>query len=114
MSTIGNISNPTKSLLLKRYFQAILIVTVMTMVIVAPFLPRALALADVGSAGVFELDGNIVKDSSGTFPTDWSASFPPRALSSLCHPAEWTPDGPTTGPTVYLRLPPSLPAAKTH
>src|SRR5213593_79882 len=98
MSTIGNISNRTKSLLLKRYFQAILIVTVMTMVIVAPFLPRALALADVGNAGVFELDGNIVKDFSGTFPTDWGALFNSNggrlALPSGGVDSGWTNDGP--------------------
>src|SRR2546426_3784670 len=98
MSTIGNISNRTKSLLLKRYVQAILIVTVMTMVIVAPFLPRALALADVGNAGVFELDGNIVKDSSGTFPTDWGALFNSTggrlALPSGGVDSGWTNDGP--------------------
>jgi len=98
MSTIGNISNRTKSLLLKRYVQAILIVTVMTMVIVAPFLPRALALADVGNAGVFELDGNIVKDSSGTFPTDWGALFNSNggrlALPSGGVDSGWTNDGP--------------------
>src|SRR2546428_13487757 len=75
MSTMGNISNRTKSLLLKRYVQAILIVTFVTMVIVAPFLPRALALGNVGNAGVFELDGNLVKDFSGTFPTDCGALF---------------------------------------
>src|SRR2546425_2730257 len=98
MSTIGNISNRTKSLLLKRYVQAILIVTVMTMVIVAPFLPRALALADVGNAGVFELDGNIVKDSSGTFPTDWGALFDTsgvtQPLPAGALDAHWVNDGP--------------------
>src|SRR2546427_5519531 len=102
MSTMGNISNRTKSLLLKRYVQAILIVTVMTMVIVAPFLPRALALADVGNAGVFELDGNIVKDSSGTFPTDWGALFNSTggrlALPSGGVDSGWTNDGPHSVP----------------
>ena len=114
LSTIGDISTRTKWLVSKRYVQAVIVIGLMTLAIAVPLFTRAFAITDVGSAGVFELDGNIVKDSSGTFPTDWSASFPPRALSSLCHPAEWTPDGPTTGPTVYLRLPPSLPAAKTH
>src|SRR2546428_1513171 len=107
MSTMGNISNRTKSLLLKRYVQAILIVTVMTMVIVAPFLPRALALADVGNAGVFELDGNIVKDSSGTFPTDWGALFDSSGVTQPLPPgaldAHWVNDGPhaTTDLTTF-------------
>src|SRR2546425_5561048 len=41
-------------------------------------------------------------------------SFPPRALSSLCHQAEWTPGGPTMDPTVCLKPRRSLPAARTH
>src|SRR3989441_12605995 len=41
-------------------------------------------------------------------------SFPPRALSSLCHPAEWTPGGPTMDPTVCLKPRRSPPAARTH
>jgi len=43
----------------------------MTLAIAVPLFTRAFAITDVGSAGVFELDWNIVKDSSGTFPTDW-------------------------------------------
>src|SRR6266540_4261964 len=75
LSTIGDISTRTKWLVSKRYIQAIIIVALMTLAIAVPIFTRAFAITDVGSAGVFELDGNIVKDSGGTFPTDWGALF---------------------------------------
>jgi len=71
LSTIGDISIRTKWLVSKRYVQAVIVIGLMTLAIAVPLFTRAFAITDVGSAGVFELDGNIVKDSSGTFPTDW-------------------------------------------
>src|SRR6266849_5374042 len=64
LSTIGDISTRTKWLISKRYIQAILVVTLMTLAIAVPIFTRAFAITDVGSAGVFELDGNIVRDST--------------------------------------------------
>src|SRR5438128_10392191 len=81
LSTIGDISTRTKWLVSKRYIQAILIIGLMTLAIAVPFITRTLALVtDVGNAGVFELDGNIVKNSGGTFPTDWGALFSPAGV----------------------------------
>ena len=72
--------------------------TLMTLAIAIPFLTRAFALTDVGNAGVFELDGNIVKDSSGTFPTDWGALFDSsgvtQPLPQGALDAHWVNDGP--------------------
>ncbi len=75
MSTINDISNKTKWIVSKRYVQATIIIALVTLGIAIPFLKTALALTDVGNAGVFELDGNIVKDSSTTLPTDWGSLF---------------------------------------
>src|SRR5437773_2070882 len=70
----------------------------MTLAFAVPFLTRAFALTDVGNAGVFELDGNIVKDSSGTFPTDWGALFDSSGVTQPLPPgaldAHWVNDGP--------------------
>ena len=76
MSTIGDISYRTKWILSKRYIQAIIVITLMTLAIAVPFLTRAFALTDVVNAGAFELDGNIVKDSPSTtpLPTDWGGT----------------------------------------
>src|SRR5437667_12405327 len=71
LSTIGDISQTTKWLVSKRYIQAAIIVTLMTLAIAVPLFTRAFALSDVGNAGVFELDGNIVKDATTALPTDW-------------------------------------------
>src|SRR5260370_36482348 len=71
LSTIGDISTRTKWLVSKRYIQAAIIVTLMTLAIAVPLFTRAFALTDVGNAGAFELDGNIVKDGSTALPTDW-------------------------------------------
>src|SRR2546428_1431152 len=106
MSTIGDISYRTKWVLSKRYIQAIIVITLMTLAIAVPFLTRAFALTDVGNAGAFELDGNIVKDSPSTtpLPTDWGGTtsnpglfsstgatnpLPPGGLD-----AHWVNDGP--------------------
>src|SRR6266568_214914 len=98
MSTIGDISYRTKWILSKRYIQAIIVIALMTLAIAIPFLTRAFALTDVGNAGVFELDGNIVKDSSGTFPTDWGALFDSsgvtQPLPQGALDAHWVNDGP--------------------
>ena len=72
--------------------------TLMTLAIAIPFFARAFALTDVGNAGVFELDGNIVRDSSGTFPTDWGALFDASGVTQPLPPgaldAHWVNDGP--------------------
>ncbi|OLD11497.1 MAG: hypothetical protein AUI93_04455 [Crenarchaeota archaeon 13_1_40CM_3_52_10] len=98
MSTIGDISTRTKWLVSKRYIQAIIVIGLMTLAIAVPLFTRAFAITDVGSAGVFELDGNIVKDSSGTFPTDWSALFSSTGSKLALPPggvdSGWTNDGP--------------------
>ena len=79
----------------------------MTLAFAVPFLTRAFALTDVGNAGVFELDGNIVKDSSGTFPTDWGALFDSSGVTQPLPPgaldAHWVNDGPhaTTDLTTF-------------
>src|SRR6058998_3456202 len=75
----------------------------MTLAIAVPFITRTLALVtDVGNAGVFELDGNIVKNSGGTFPTDWGALFSAAGVE-LPLPtggvdSGWTNDGPHSVP----------------
>ncbi len=104
LSTIGDISYTTKWLVSKRYIQAAIIVTLMTLAIAVPLFTRAFALSDVGNAGVFELDGNIVKDASTALPTDWgngpggtglfsstgsTNTLPPGGLD-----AHWVSDGP--------------------
>ncbi len=104
LSTIGDISTRTKWLVSKRYIQAAIIVTLMTLAIAVPLFTRAFALSDVGNAGVFELDGNIVKDASTALPTDWgngpggtglfsstgsTNTLPPGGLD-----AHWVSDGP--------------------
>jgi len=104
LSTIGDISQTTKWLVSKRYIQAAIIVTLMTLAIAVPLFTRAFALSDVGNAGVFELDGNIVKDATTALPTDWGNGpggtglfsstgttnpLPPGGLD-----AHWVNDGP--------------------
>src|SRR5713101_2669803 len=80
MSTIGDISYQTKWILSKRYIQAIIVITLMTLAIAVPFFKTALALTDVGcdqtvtANCTFELDGNIYHNSgatSTTLPEDW-------------------------------------------
>src|SRR5436309_15213708 len=74
LSTIGDISTRTKWLISRRYMQAIIVITLMTLAIAVPFLTKAFAITDVRNAGVFELDGNIYHDSgatSTTLPEDW-------------------------------------------
>ncbi len=74
LSTIGDISTRTKWLVSKRYIQAIIVITLMTLAIAVPFLTRAFAVTDVRNAGVFEMDGNIYHDtsaSSTSLPEDW-------------------------------------------
>ena len=85
----------------------------MTLAIAVPLFTRAFALSDVGNAGVFELDGNIVKDASTALPTDWgngpggtglfsstgsTNTLPPGGLD-----AHWVSDGPhaVTDTTTY-------------
>src|SRR5260370_23873284 len=75
LSTIGDISYRTKWILSKRYMQAIIVITLMTLAIAVPLLTRAFALTDVRNPGVFQLDGTIHKTSSTTFPTNWDALF---------------------------------------
>ena len=70
LSTIGDISNKTKWIVSKRYVQATIVIVLVTLAIAIPFFTRAFALTDVRNAGVFELDGNIVKDSGTALPTD--------------------------------------------
>src|SRR2546426_6889692 len=98
LSTIGDISYRTKWLVSKRYVQAAIVITLMTLAIAVPLFTRAFALTDVGNAGVFELDGNIVKDSSGTFPTDWGplsdTSGVTKPLPAGALDAHWVNDGP--------------------
>jgi len=72
---IQQIKTFTLRLAAKRSAQATFVVALMTIAFVAPMLPKAFAVTDVGNAGVFELDGNIAKESAGTFPTDWAALF---------------------------------------
>jgi len=98
MSTINDISNKTKWIVSKRYVQATIIIALVTLGIAIPFLKTALALTDVGNAGVFELDGNIVKDSSTTLPTDWGSLFNSVGVTQTLPPggldAHWVNDGP--------------------
>jgi len=51
--------------------QAAIVITLMTLAIAIPLLKNAFAVTDIGNAGVFELDGNIVKNASTACPTDW-------------------------------------------
>ncbi len=107
LSTISDISTRTKWLISKRYVQAVIIIGLVTLGVAVPFLHSALALTDVGCTQsntqncVFELDGNISKESSGTFPTDWAALFaanrtklplPPGGLDSSFVNDAITPD----------------------
>ena len=107
MSTIGDISYRTKWLVSKRYIQAIIVVALMTLAIAVPIFTRAFAITDVGNAGVFELDGNIVKDSGTTLPTDWGALFDASGVTQPLPPgaldAHWVNDGPhaTTDLTTF-------------
>src|SRR3989454_176276 len=107
MSTMGDISYQTKWILSKRYVQAIIVIALMTLAIAIPFLTRAFALTDVGNAGVFELDGNIVKDSGGSLPTDWGALFNSAGVTQTLPAggldAHWVNDGPhsTTDLTTF-------------
>src|SRR2546422_963400 len=98
MSTIGDISYRTKWILSKRYIQAIIVIALMTLAIAVPFFTRAFAVTDVRNAGVFELDGNIVKDSTTPLPTDWGALFDAsgntQTLPSGGLDAHWVNDGP--------------------
>src|SRR5438128_4756303 len=98
MSTIGDISYRTKWLISKRYIQAAIVIGLMTLVIAVPFFTRAFALTDVRNAGVFELDGNIVKGSTTPLPTDWGALFDAsgvtQPLPSGALDAHWVNDGP--------------------
>ena len=70
-------------------------------------LHQAFAITDVGNAGVFELDGNIVKDSGTTLPTDWGALFDASGVTQPLPPgaldAHWVNDGPhaTTDLTTF-------------
>ena len=100
MSTITDISKTTKWIVSKRYVQATIIIALVTLAIAIPFLKTALAVTDVGNAGAFELDGNIVKDSSTTFPTDWGALFSSSGTTLALPPggldAHWVNDGPHT------------------
>src|SRR2546422_10913903 len=70
----------------------------MTLAIAVPFFTRAFAVTDVRNAGVFELDGNIVKDSTTPLPTDWGALFDSNGvtqpLPSGGLDAHWVNDGP--------------------
>src|SRR5438445_11455641 len=98
LSTIGDISYRTKWILSKRYIQAIIVIALMTLAIAVPFFTRAFAVTDVRNAGVFELDGNIVKDSTTPLPTDWGALFDAsgntQTLPSGGLDAHWVNDGP--------------------
>src|SRR5207245_3234734 len=107
MSTIGDISYRTKWLISKRYIQAAIVIGLMTLVIAVPFFTRAFALTDVRNAGVFELDGNIVKGSTTPLPTDWGALFnahgvtQPRPSGALdAHGVNARPH-PVTAPTHF-------------
>src|SRR5213083_884389 len=101
MSTIGDISYRTKWILSKRYIQAIIVIALMTLAIAIPFLTRAFALTDVGNAGVFELDGNIVWN---TAAADWGdgpggmglfdSSGNTQSLPAGGLDAHWVNDGP--------------------
>src|SRR5713101_5453286 len=106
LSTIGDISIRTKWLVSKRYIQAAIIVTLMTLAIAVPLFTRAFALTDVGNAGVFELDGNIIKGATTALPTDWGSNstsgatglFSSTGTTNTLPPggldAHWVSDGP--------------------
>src|SRR2546428_86765 len=107
MSTIGDISIRTKWILSKRYMQAAIVITLMTLAIAVPLLKNAFAVTDIGNAGVFELDGNIVKNALTACPTDWgpgpggSGVFTvtgtpntPAPCGGIGQPDGWVNDGP--------------------
>src|SRR5713101_2283028 len=111
MSTIGDISYRTKWLISKRYIQAIIVITLMTLAIAVPFFKTALALTDVGcdqpttTNCIFELDGNIVRNSTNStgLPTDWQALFDTGGNTITPLPsggldAHWVNDGPHAVP----------------
>src|SRR5215510_2041411 len=109
MSTIENNSKSTKTKSSKRYIQATLVISLIALGIAIPLMTNANALSDVGNAGIFELDGNIVKGSSTTLPTDWGALFSSSGATQTLPTggldAHWVNDGPhqvvdqTTFPT---------------
>ena len=86
--------------------QAAIVITLMTLAIAIPLLKNAVAVTDIGSAGVFELDGNIVKNASTACPTDWfgpggSGVFTaggtpntPAPCGGIGQPDGWVNDGP--------------------
>jgi len=83
------------------------VITLMTLAIAIPLLKNAFAVTDIGNAGVFELDGNIVKNASTACPTDWgpgpggSGVFTaggtpntPAPCGGIGQPDGWVNDGP--------------------
>ncbi len=98
MFTRQDISEKTKSLASKRSVKAAAATSLVTLVILVPLITMTFALTDVGGAGVFELDGNIAKDSSTTLPTDWGALFSISGATLVLPPtgmdAHWVNDGP--------------------
>src|SRR3989442_5482971 len=106
LSTIGDISIRTKWLVSKRYVQAAIVITLMTLAIAVPLFTKAFALTDVGNAGVFELDGSIVKGATTPLPTGWgnnstsgttglfSSTGATQALPAGGLDAHWVNDGP--------------------
>ncbi len=106
LSTIRDMSYNTKWLLSKRYIQAVIIITLMTLGIAIPFFKTALALTDIGcdqtatTNCTFELDGNIVRQSTNStgLPTDWGALFDSAGNNIFLPPggldAHWVNDGP--------------------
>jgi len=87
--------------------QAAIVITLMTLAIAIPLLKNAFAVTDIGNAGVFELDGNIVKNASTACPTDWgpgpggSGVFTaggtpntPAPCGGIGQPDGWVNDGP--------------------
>ena len=87
--------------------QAAIVITLMTLAIAIPLLKNAFAVSDIGNAGVFELDGNIVKNASTACPTDWgpgpggsgvfTASGTPNTpapCGGIGQPDGWVNDGP--------------------
>src|SRR5262245_57820328 len=107
MSTTESNTQESKSTSSKRkYAQAGLIISLMALGIAIPLM-KAYALTDVGNAGIFELDGNIVKNSSGAFPTDWGALFSSTGVTQPLPTggldASWVNDGPhqVVDPTTF-------------
>ena len=72
--------------------QAALVITLMTLAIAIPLLKNAVAVTDIGNAGLFELDGNIVKNNPTACPTDWGPGA--GAVSSSVFTAGGTPNTP--------------------